>query len=239
MGERRDLAGVHKDGTEVPVEIGLNPIPTANGIYVLGAIVDLTERRLAEQMIAAQAQELAKVNERLSELASTDSLTGLWNRRAFLDQLGIQMELAKRTGRPTSIMILDVDHFKPYNDEYGHLAGDEVLRSVSRILTEVARRSDFVARIGGEEFAFILPETDESGAEHLGERFRAAIANAEWSLRAITASIGATTVTLGRDNADPPDDWRSRLLNEADQALYHSKKRGRNRFTHVTEILDR
>ena len=238
MGERRDLVGVHKDGTEVPIEIGLNPIPTPRGINVLGALVDLTERRLAEQMIAAQAQELAKVNERLSEMASTDSLTRLWNRRAFLDQLGIQMELARRTGRPMSVMILDVDHFKPYNDEFGHLAGDEVLRSVSRILTEVARRSDYVARIGGEEFAFILPETDQRGAEHLGQRFRLAIAEAEWSLRAITASIGATTVTLQRDNGDPPDDWRSQLLSEADKALYHSKEQGRNRFTHVKEILE-
>ncbi|MDH3369692.1 MAG: GGDEF domain-containing protein, partial [Gemmatimonadota bacterium] len=130
------------------------------------------------------------------------------------------------------------DWFKPYNDEFGHLAGDEVLRSVSRILTEVARRSDYVARIGGEEFAFILPETDQPGAEHLGERFRLAIAEAEWSLRAITASIGATTVTLQRDNGDPPDDWRSQLLSEADKALYHSKEQGRNRFTHVKEILE-
>lgn len=236
MGERRDLMGVHKGGTEVPVEIGLNPIPTPGGIYVLGAIVDLTERHLAEQMIAAQAQELAKVNERLSEMASTDSLSGLWNRRAFLDQLGIQMELAKRTGRPMSIMILDVDHFKSYNDEYGHLAGDDVLRSVSRILTEVARRSDYVARIGGEEFAFILPETDDAGAEHLGERFRTAIAEAEWSLRAITASVGATTVTFGRDGRGSPDDWRTRLLSEADRALYHSKEQGRNRVTHVNDL---
>ncbi len=205
-------------------------------MYVLAAIVDLTARRLAEQMIAAQARELVQVNERLSQMASTDSLTGVWNRRAFMDQLRIQLELARRTGWPLSVMILDVDHFKTFNDEFGHPAGDEVLRSVAHVLSEIARRSDFVARIGGEEFAFILPETDETGAGHLGERFRVALTDTEWPLRPITASIGATTVTVQRDDPDQPDRWCSRLLNEADEALYHSKEQGRNRVTHFIDL---
>jgi len=237
MGKTRDLTARHRDGTDIPVEVGLSPIHTPNGMFVLSAIVDLTERKRAEQRIAEQAQRLAEVNVRLEEMASTDSLTSLWNRRAFLDQLNIQMESALRNRRPLSVLILDVDHFKPYNDHFGHLAGDEVLRRFANILLGMARRSDYIARLGGEEFGAVLPETDQSGAVRLGERFRTAIETVTWPRRPITASIGATTEHFTNNGSRAMPEWRSKLLMDADRALYYAKAQGRNRVVHVQDIL--
>jgi diguanylate cyclase (GGDEF)-like protein/PAS domain S-box-containing protein len=237
MGKTRDLMARHRDGTDVPVEVGLSPIQTPDGVFVLSAIVDLTERKRTERRMDEQAQRLAEVNVRLEAMAATDSLTSLWNRRAFLDQLGIQMESALRNGRPLSVLILDVDHFKPYNDHFGHLAGDEVLRRFANILLGMARRSDYVARLGGEEFGAVLPETDRPGAVRLGERFRTAIETVAWPKRPITASIGATTAHFTSQGPRPTSEWLSRLLMDADRALYYAKEHGRNRVVHVQDIL--
>ena len=237
MGRRRDLSARRRDGSVFPVEVGLSPVRTNGGWLVVGAIIDLSERKRVEQHMAEQSNQLARQNERLAELAVTDGLTGLRNRRAFIEQLMVQIELAVRHARSLSMLILDVDHFKVYNDEYGHLAGDDILRQVSRILGEVARRSDFVARIGGEEFGIILPETDRVGATALGERFRVAIEESTWPNRVITASVGATTVDFAHPVPRPHAPGVSQILTEADRALYHSKQAGRNRVTHV-EALD-
>jgi diguanylate cyclase (GGDEF)-like protein/PAS domain S-box-containing protein len=237
MGHRRDLMAVRRDGTTFPVEVGLNPVPTPLGTMVLCAVLDLSERREAEQSITEWARELAEMNRKLVALATTDSLTTLWNRRSFLDQMVVQMELAARTTRPMSILMLDVDHFKDYNDRFGHLAGDEVLRGVAKVLREVNRRSDYAARIGGEEFGIILPETDTAGARRIAERFRESVDTTNWPRRHITVSLGATTALFRQpgDHLDPAV-WRSRVLAEADRALYHSKDAGRNRVTHISDI---
>ncbi len=238
MGARRDLVARRRDGTEISVEIGLNPIHTAHETLVLSAIVDLTERNLAARRIAQQARRLEEANARLTEIAATDGLTGVWNRRAFLHQLEIQMQFALRTSRPLSLLMLDVDWFKAYNDEHGHLAGDAVLKQFAAVLREQARRSDYVARIGGEEFAVILPETDRAGAVRLGERFRLAIERQTWSQRAITASIGATTARTADGQRELEPNWRSQLLTSADQALYASKTGGRNRLSHADDLQE-
>ncbi|UCG85507.1 MAG: diguanylate cyclase [Gemmatimonadota bacterium] len=237
MGRGRDLMGRKRDGSVFPVEVGLSRVFTSRGEYVLGAVVDLTVRKETEQRIASQAHELAEANARLSEMASTDSLTNLWNRRSFVEQLGIQLETALRNSRPLSVLILDTDHFKPYNDNYGHLAGDVVLQQVAKILRGSARRSDYVARLGGEEFGVISPETTSGGAIRVGERFRGAIEAASWPRRSVTASVGATTVHHPKDawRAEPPS--YSSVLAEADKALYYSKEHGRNRVTHLHEML--
>ena len=169
-------------------------------------------------------------------MASTDSLTSLWNRRAFLIQFRMQVELMARHARPMSILIVDVDNFKPYNDEFGHLAGDEVLQRVASILNETARRSDYVARLGGEEFGIILPETDNDGSVLLGERFRVAVERVDWPLRAITASIGVTTVRFPKKVPRPELPSHSKVMAEADRALYQSKARGRNQVCHAGVI---
>jgi two-component system cell cycle response regulator len=236
MGRGRDVVGRKRNGSFFPIEVGLSRVATSRGAYTIAAAVDLTVRKVTEERIARQAHELEEANAKLAEMASTDSLTKLWNRRSFIDQLGVQLEMSLRTSRPLSVLMLDIDHFKPYNDQYGHLAGDSILQQVAQILRDRARRSDYVARIGGEEFGVISSETDSRGATRLGERFRAAIEAASWPRRPVTVSIGATTVY------HPRDAWRavaptySSVLADADKALYYSKEHGRNRVTHANEL---
>jgi diguanylate cyclase (GGDEF)-like protein/PAS domain S-box-containing protein len=236
MGALRDIHARRHDGSVFPAEVGLSPVKTSRGPYVVCAIMDLTERKREAERLVQHAAALQAANDRLVELATTDSLTSLWNRRAFLDQLDIQLEQAVRAAHPMSVLILDVDHFKPYNDEYGHLAGDEILRSAARLLRERARRSDYVARIGGEEFGVILHEANRDGALRLAEQLRVAVEAAQWPRRRITISVGAATVAFPAPVPRPPSPGRTRVLSAADRALYYSKQQGRNRVTHVDDL---
>jgi len=237
MGRQRDLQARHRDGTLFPVEVGLSPIEAAGGHYVACAVVDLTERRRIRDDLRLQALRLQEANAMLAEMARTDFLTALWNRRAFLEQLDIGLELAVRDARPMSVLIIDVDHFKPYNDEFGHLAGDEVLGGTAQLLREQSRRSDFLARIGGEEFGVLLHSADEEGAVRQAERFRQRIENANWPRRRITISIGAVTASFQKSVPRPEVPAASQLLAAADRALYYSKEHGRNRVTHIHELI--
>lgn len=236
MGGERDLMAMTKDGTPVPVEIGLSPVDTAGGMKVICAIVDLTVRKRNEEELADLAALLGQRNKTLLELVATDGLTSLRSRRAFLDHLSGQVEAAVRYARPLSILILDIDDFKLYNDQFGHLAGDEVLRQFGKILRETARRSDLVARLGGEEFGIVLPETDAGGARTIAERFRSAIAEASWPRRHITTSVGAMTVSFDQAVPRPPLPEVSSILQEADRALYVAKESGRNRIAHSEDL---
>ncbi len=236
MGRQRDLHARRADGTVFPVEVGLNPVQTAKGMHVVCSIVDLTERTQAATLLSQEAERLQAANAKLAELAGTDSLTSLWNRRTFLEQLDIQMELSVRRARPISVLILDVDEFKPYNDQYGHLAGDDILRSAAQLLRDRARRSDFLARIGGEEFGAILHDVDRGGAVQLAEHLRLAVEDAQWPRRRITVSVGAATIRFPSAVPRPAFPERSKVLSLADQALYYSKQHGRNRVTHVEDI---
>jgi diguanylate cyclase (GGDEF)-like protein/PAS domain S-box-containing protein len=232
----RDCEARRGDGTLFPVAVGMNPIRTSQGVFLVCAVVDLTERKRVEDLLFQQAAALEAANVRLTELATTDSLTHLWNRRAFLEQLDIQLEQSVRTARPMSVLILDVDEFKPYNDRFGHLAGDEILQGAARLLRERARRSDFLARIGGEEFGVILHEADRNGAVRLAEHLRAAVEAAHWPRRRITVSVGAATVQFPSAVPRPASPPRSYVLSLADQALYYSKESGRNRVTHIADL---
>jgi len=236
MGAHRDLYAVSKNGVEFPVEIGLSPIPSPRGLLVLCIVIDLSVRKRMEEELSDLAELLEERNEELQRLVSTDALTSLRTRRTFLRALETQLETAVRYARPLSVLILDIDHFKTYNDEFGHLAGDDVLRTVGETLRSVARRSDVVARIGGEEIGIILPETDEAGAVALAERFRRAIESADWPHRPVTASLGAVTVAFQESVPRPEAPALSSLLREADRALYWSKSEGRNRVTHASEL---
>ncbi len=236
LGRPGDGVARRGDGTVFPVEVGVNPIRTGRGLCLVYAVLDLTERKRVEERLSQQAAALEAANARLTELATTDSLTALWNRRAFLEQLDIQLEQSVRTARPMSVLILDVDDFKPYNDQYGHLAGDEILRAAARLMRERARRSDFIARIGGEEFGVILHEADRQGAVRLAENLRTAVEAATWPRRRITVSVGAATVRFPGAVPRPPSPPRSQVLSLADRALYYSKEKGRNRVTHVEDL---
>lgn len=236
MGEHRDLILTRKDGLTIPVEIGLSPIQSSKELLVVCTLVDLRVRREDSEGLLQLTETLARSNQELLELAATDGLTSLRNRQAFMDHLNVQLEASVRHARPLSILFLDIDHFKPYNDNFGHLAGDEVLRKMGEVLRNASRRSDLVARLGGEEFGIILPETDKKGAITFGERFRAAVEAVPWPRRAITVSVGATTVNFQGPvpRSDPPE--VSRILHEADMALYRSKDRGRNRLIHFADL---
>ncbi len=159
--------------------------------------------------------------EKLDQLASTDTLTNIANRRTFDERLRGELALVRRYGRKLSLVVFDLDHFKRINDTRGHQVGDRVLAAFARLLAEHARQSDLVARIGGEEFAWVMPETDQEGAYVAAERVRAEM---EMTAR---AELGVVTVSGGVATAsrfEHPDS----LIREADAALYDAKRAGRN-----------
>ncbi len=187
------------------------------------------ELRLRSEELERLHAELQRRNVQLEELATSDGLTGLKNHRHFRDALETGVSLANRQGAPYSLVMLDLDHFKQYNDAFGHPAGDDVLRDLACALREGVRDHDVVARYGGEEFVLLLPMTDADAAMVVGERLRSAIAGRPWPLRPITASLGIATT--GPRAATPAD-----LLDLADRALYRSKAAGRDRVTHALDL---
>jgi len=179
--------------------------------------------------LQVHAVRLEAINARLEALAKLDGMTGLKNHRAFQERLEFEFQRAQRYSMPLSLLLLDVDSFKQFNDTFGHLAGDEVLKTVAQVLQDNARGVDFVARYGGEEFVVILPHADESASVAIGERLRSAIENVVWPLRSVTASFGISTLMTSMTHA-------SDLIALADKALYGSKTAGRNRVTHSVDM---
>ena len=179
---------------------------------------------IAERILKVH-QRLAHQNDLLAELATVDELTGTKNRRRFREDLELLFGQADRLASPLSVIMLDLDHFKQYNDSFGHPAGDEVLHETGSILRVAVRGHDVVARYGGEEFVVLLPATDTVEAIEVAERLRSAIASRPWSHRRVTASLGVAT-------ADPTTADAATLVDQADYALYRSKQAGRNQVTH-------
>ncbi len=184
------------------------------------------QRRRLEAEVADRTHDLLAANARLDMLASTDSLTGLLNRRRFMELAAGEQQRAGRHHRPLSLLLIDLDHFKRVNDEYGHRMGDAVLRTAAAVLSGAIRSSDLAARFGGEELVLLLPETDLTGAAGMAERLRQAFATATTSLDGIEVRV---TASLGVAVWRAPAESLDNLLHRADQALYAAKHAGRNK----------
>ncbi|MBL8906186.1 MAG: sensor domain-containing diguanylate cyclase [Rhizobiales bacterium] len=174
-------------------------------------------------------QSLYRAQDELRGLAATDALTGLGNRRAFDETLEREWTRAIRYREPISLALLDIDHFKRFNDHYGHKPGDECLAKVGHLLTEtVFRPGDMIARYGGEEFAIILPGTSAEGALQVAERIRQIVEHQGW--RHVGSPEGCITVSVGVATIEPtPRQAKTTLFEQADAALYKAKAQGRNR----------
>ncbi len=217
-----ELEIVTPDGNVVDVEGSFSCRSSTGATNRIRMIFrDVTSRKITAQKLEQAHQQLEAANRQLQLLAATDGLTTLANRRAFHDRLNEECQSAARHDRPLSLILLDVDHFKSYNDAFGHPAGDDALRNVGWLLKEGVREIDIAARIGGEEFAVILPETDAAEALLVAERLRRSIGEFRWSLRRVTASLGVTTLR----GADALPEL---LVETADQALYQAKHGGRD-----------
>lgn len=186
--------------------------------------IELTARVRNMLALRMRQRELADAVAELERLAATDPLTGVPNRRAFMDRIGIELTRVQRYARPISVLILDIDRFKSVNDQHGHGVGDEVLCSVAHAMSRHLRATDFMARLGGEEFVVALPETSLADAAATAERIRAETAGLKPSIQVPELRV---TISIGVAEALETDRIES-LLEAADKALYLAKTSGRD-----------
>lgn len=212
MNSVMEFTAIRKNGEHFPVERSVAAFQMAEKWYAVGSLRDITDRKQAENQ--------------LRTLANTDGLTGVFNRRHFMQAAEYELERARRYNRPLSLLMIDADHFKHVNDTYGHSAGDAVLQFLTATASADLRKVDMIGRVGGEEFAILLPETSVESAAAAAERVRMAIEAAEVSAAdavvRFTVSIGVAGLGSGGRTIDD-------LLRSADDALYAAKESGRNR----------
>jgi diguanylate cyclase (GGDEF)-like protein/PAS domain S-box-containing protein len=221
-----DYRALTRDGGYVWIRDVVHVVRNADGEVdsLIGFMFDISERKRGEE-------ELLRLHRELEQLSMTDGLTGIANRRRFDQCLESEWSAARRNGQPLSLIVLDIDHFKQYNDAHGHVAGDECLKRIAVVLAGIARRPrDVVARFGGEEFIVLLPETDATAARALADECVAGIAAlgiAHGGARAgalVTASLGMGTALV--DATSTAQDF----LKAVDGRLYAAKRGGRNRI---------
>jgi diguanylate cyclase (GGDEF)-like protein len=200
------------------------------GLYLYMLVATGAAFGLFGFLLGDREARLLASNRRLDDLAVTDGLTGLRNARYFHTRLAEAHAEAARTGEPLAVVVLDLDHFKRVNDQYGHPVGDDVLANAARAIASVTRHGETAARVGGEEFALLLPGDTGPGAAEVAERVRHAIAERETPLPdrgsetvRITASAGVAST------AELPGASVQELFRAADEALYRAKREGRNR----------
>ncbi len=190
--------------------------------------LELQARVHVHQRLARTIRELEASRRALAEQATTDPLTRLRNRRAFFDNAEKFFAQARRYDADLAVMVLDIDHFKRINDTYGHHGGDEALVNLAQLLSRMTRSEDTVARLGGEEFAVLLPDTNRLGAAVLAERMRSAVERHSFSLagRTVSITVSIGIASFGIDGQDSVD----QLMTAADRRLYLAKSGGRNRI---------
>lgn len=225
---------------------GLNAAESRNQLRaivdkVLRATVEIESKNSAlEKQLRESQQHIQGLQESLEAIryeSLTDQLTGLANRKHFDQSLDHAISVAMRRGEPVSLVMCDIDHFKKFNDTYGHQTGDQVLRLVGSAIKGAVKGRDIAARYGGEEFAVILPNTNLQAAVTVGNQIRTALIAKELIKRSTGESLGRITMSVGvavfRER-----DTRHTFIERADMALYASKRGGRNRVTSETELLD-
>ncbi|QIL20829.1 sensor domain-containing diguanylate cyclase [Thermomonas sp. HDW16] len=221
-----DYRALTKDGGYVWIRDVVHVVRNDQGEVdsLIGFMFDISERKRDEE-------ELLRLHKELEQLSLTDGLTGIANRRMFDRRLETEWDDSRRSGKPVSLAILDIDSFKQYNDLHGHVAGDECLKRIAGVLRDVARRPrDVVARFGGEEFILLLPETDTGAARGLAEACLSGIAGlriphgGSQTSEYVTASIGVGTVVARTD------DLERGFVEAVDRMLYVAKSNGRNRI---------
>jgi len=210
--DNHQFAVTRKNGVEFLASAMIHRIEVGEKYFYAAAIRDVSDEKKTEEV--------------LIKLASTDPLTGVFNRREFLQLADQEGHRSQRYGRPLSVMILDIDHFKKLNDTYGHAAGDKALQKFAQVCSNALRSIDIFGRWGGEEFVALLPETDVDGASVIAERLRRMVEEStvvynETNIK-LTCSIGVGQYTSTETSVDAP-------LGRADQAVYEAKESGRNR----------
>lgn len=193
--------------------------------------IELKARLATGRRIVMLEQSLRAANEENRRLSVIDPLTGACNRRYLMDLLPREIERAIRYGRPLSLVMCDLDHFKRVNDTHGHMVGDEVLRAAVRILLEGIRKTDWVARYGGEEFLIVLPETALADAHSLADQLRGQVAEATFGTSGRTLPVTASFGVVGSEGPVASGSTMDELIAQCDECLYLSKTAGRNRTT--------
>jgi diguanylate cyclase (GGDEF)-like protein/PAS domain S-box-containing protein len=193
----------------------------------LQVIKDAYKEKLKE--IEKKAKELEEMRDELTRLSYTDDLTGIYNHRFFIQQLTREVDRQKRYPTQLSLLMIDIDYFKDYNDTNGHLAGDKVLKAISMIIQNAVRQTDFVSRYGGEEFCAILINTGREGALAIAERVRKMVAEMPFPNENVQPN-GDLTVSVGVATYSSTISTVTDLIREADNALYRAKRSGRNRI---------
>lgn len=186
------------------------------------------ELQVMRDLLREKTREVEKMKEEAILLSYTDDLTGIYNHRFFIQQLSLEMERQKRYASPLSLLMIDIDYFKHYNDHNGHLAGDEALKGIALRIQHGVRQSDIVARYGGEEFVAILMNTGKDQAMEIAERVRKVVAETSFPNEKEQPN-GDLTVSIGVATFAPPISTLTDLIREADNALYRAKRAGRNR----------
>jgi diguanylate cyclase (GGDEF)-like protein len=203
--------------------------------YLTEAFNNMVARlRQGQEELAAINGKLIEKNRELERLSITDSLTGLFNRKYFMDVLSNEVARSRRDNRPFAVMMIDTDHFKKYNDTFGHQAGDDLLKKIGKIFKQSLRSVDCASRYGGDEFIILLPAIEKEDAFEIAERIRGLV-NAETPYGdagrvAVSVSIG---IAAFPENGNTPE----AIVAGADSALYHCKRNGRNRVVFAGEDL--